>query len=208
MVQPPTLARSLGELMKVAETHNDHMHSVVRRIVAEMNGVYKQGPLKTRERVEEKATNDYGGNFLRVVDIVRSSAVFHSLMDFNMAVVALQQPGGKVRVVRSKDRVTKPLSSGYRDVLLNLTIEGCDMVMELQLHFKDILAIKQQAHRIYDFLRTLGWDKASHRPPDAHGAAHRLLSTPSTPSTPPTCSRRSRRPLPSLTSTRFVARRA
>ena len=164
--------------------------------------------MKKRERVQEKSDNDYKGDFLKVIDIVRASAVFHTLVDLHNALLALKAPGGKVKIVRSKDRVFKPLSSGYRDVLLNITIEGCDMVMELQLHFKDILAIKQQAHRIYDFLRTLGWDKASHRPPDAHSAAHRLLSTPSTPSTPPTCSRCSRRPLPSLTSTRFVARRA
>ena len=51
--------------------------------------------------------------------------------------LALKKPGGKVTVMRSKDRVFKPLPSGYRDVLLNITIEGCDMVMELQLHLKD-----------------------------------------------------------------------
>lgn len=51
--------------------------------------------------------------------------------------LALTRQGGKVTVVRSKDRVFKPLPSGYRDVLLNITIEGCEMVMELQLHLKD-----------------------------------------------------------------------
>ena len=77
------------------------------------------------------------GNFLQVIDIVRSSAVFHALVDYHNAVLALKKPDGKVTVVRSKDRVFKPLPSGYRDVLLNITIEGCDMVMELQLHLKD-----------------------------------------------------------------------
>merc|ERR1712070_693924 len=62
-------------------------------------------------------------------------------------------------IVRTKDRVTKPLPSGYRDVLLNITIEGCDMVMELQLHLKDVIAVKEGAHRIYDLLRTSGWEK-------------------------------------------------
>ena len=31
--------------------------------------------------------NDYGGDFLKVVDVVRSSAVFHSLLELNAAVV-------------------------------------------------------------------------------------------------------------------------
>ena len=148
----------------------------------------------------EQAQNDYNGDFLKVVDIIRSSAVFHSFDDLSMAIVALNKPG-VVQVVRCKDRVTTPLPSGYRDVLLNVTVEGCAMVMELQLHLKDggweftidstrldssrlrsselchlppalvdsvkaphpapfsftVIAVKEEAHRIYDFMRTLGW---------------------------------------------------
>ena len=146
----------------------------------------------------EQAQNDYNGDFLKVVDIIRSSAVFHSFDDLSRAIVALNKPG-VVQVVRCKDRVTTPLPSGYRDVLLNVTVEGCAMVMELQLHLKDgeweidstpldssrlrlselchlspapidsvkaphpapfsftVIAVKEEAHRIYDFMRTLGW---------------------------------------------------
>ena len=63
-------------------------------------------------------------------------------------------------VVRIKDRISEPLDSGYRDVLLNLRIKGigCDMIMELQLHLRDIIKLKEAGHRTYDFLRTLGWE--------------------------------------------------
>ena len=108
-----------------------------------------------------KANADYNGDHKLVVDIIRSSAVFHSFIDFSQAVDALNRPGGRVKIVRTKDRVTKPLPSGYRDLLLNITVEGCEMVMELQLHLKDVIAVKEEAHRIYDFLRTLGWEKVS-----------------------------------------------
>ena len=84
----------------------------------------------------EQAHKDYKGEFLKVVDIIRSSAVFHSFDDLSRAIVALNTPGA-VQVVRLKDRITTPLPSGYRDSLLNITVEGCDMVMELQLHLKD-----------------------------------------------------------------------
>ena len=102
--------------------------------------------------------------------MVRSSAVFHSLLELNAAVVgvfsgfvlqdsttptssalspstanmeALMDPNGPIEVVRIKDRVSEPMGSGYRDVLLNLRIKGigCDMIMELQLHLKDIIAL-------------------------------------------------------------------
>jgi len=154
--QPSSLASSLDQLMAVAEEYNSMIHGVVRGIVEAMHGIYEQGPLKLKERVEEKARKDYHGDFLKVVDIIRSSAVFHSFDDLSRAIVALNKPG-VVQVVRLKDRVTTPLPSGYRDVLLNLTVEGCAMVMELQLHLKDVIAVKEQAHRIYDFMRTLGW---------------------------------------------------
>ena len=79
---------------------------------------------------------------MKVVDIVRSSAVFHSLVDYNRALEALRAPAdGVVTIVRSKDRVFNPLPSGYRDVLLNITVKGCDMIMELQLHLRDIIKL-------------------------------------------------------------------
>lgn len=75
LAHPDTLASSIDELMTVATNNNDMMHGVVREIVESMNGLYEQGPLKKKERVQEKAEGDYGGNFLEVIDIVRSSAV-------------------------------------------------------------------------------------------------------------------------------------
>ena len=59
-----------------------------------------------------------------VVDIIRASAIFHSFEDYLSALTALTQPGGRVKIVRFKDRVTVPLASGYRDCLLNLLVEG------------------------------------------------------------------------------------
>ena len=52
-------------------------------------------------------------------------------------------PNGPIVVVRIKDRISSPLESGYRDVLLNLRIKdiGCDMIMELQLHLRDIIKL-------------------------------------------------------------------
>ena len=81
--------------------------------------------------------------------MIRSSAVFHSLPQINAAVMALMNPNGDVQVVRIKDRISYPLDSGYRDVLLNLKVVGYDLVMELQLHLKDVIALKKGGHRIY-----------------------------------------------------------
>ena len=68
----------------------------------------------------------------------------------------MMDPNGDVQVVRIKDRIAHPLDSGYRDVLLNLKVAGCDVVMELQLHLKDVIALKQDGHRIYGESATEG----------------------------------------------------
>ena len=53
--QPPSLASSLDELMAAAEMYNSKMHGAVRHIIEGFNGaVYEEGPLKLKERVEEK----------------------------------------------------------------------------------------------------------------------------------------------------------
>ena len=74
--------------------------------------------------------------------------MFHSLRELNAAVQALLNPDGAgIQVVRVKDRINEPLDSGYRDVLLNLKVAGSDMVMELQLHLRDIVELKEIGHR-------------------------------------------------------------
>ena len=67
------------------------------------------------------------------------------------------------KVVRIKDRVTVPLENGYRDVLLNVRVPDCPLVVELQLHFTEIHEIKPMAHRVYKLLRAVGWDEQSAR---------------------------------------------
>ena len=67
------------------------------------------------------------------------------------------------RVVRLKDRVSVPLANGYRDVLLNVRVPNCPLVVELQLHFTEIHEIKPMAHRVYKLLRAVGWDEESAR---------------------------------------------
>ena len=114
LAHPESLARNIDELMEVATNNNDMMHGVVRGIVEAMNGLYEQGPLKKQDRVMEKAEGDYEGNFLQVIDIVRSSAVFHALgrstggnsADLWIGAAA----GGKVALFRKR----RPREAWYR----------------------------------------------------------------------------------------------
>ena len=59
-------------------------------------------------------------------------------------------------IVRVKDRLSKPATGGYRDIMLNGSVGG--HVCELQLQVKKLLDFKAQAHVIYGILRSVGWD--------------------------------------------------
>ena len=100
----------------------------------------------------------------KVVDTVRASGIMRSIDDFASAVEALLagDPDSPT-TIRLKDRVTTPLDSGYRDVLLNVTVPGCLLVCELQLHFHDIFALKPMGHRCYEFKRAIAAEAAGER---------------------------------------------
>ena len=87
-----------------------------------------------------KSKSDYNNDHSRIVDVVRASAVFHSIKRFARGVRALRE-STEIEIMRVKDRVTEPLPSGYRDVLINLKLKDHPMIMELQLHFKDIKGV-------------------------------------------------------------------
>ena len=54
------------------------------------------------------------------------------------------------KVLRAKDRLSPTTNiNGLRDALLNLVVPGTDgLVVELQLHFKKLHALKPMAHRV------------------------------------------------------------
>ena len=46
-------------------------------------------------------------------------------------------------------------------MLLNVCVGNLQHVGELQLHIESIKAIKPKAHRLYDLLRSYGWEGES-----------------------------------------------
>jgi hypothetical protein len=126
------------------------------KFVKKLRGVYRQGPLKSADRILAKAQSDYNNDFKKVLDVVRASAVFHSFEDLNNALMALTKRGCEITVVRFKDRVTRGLASGYRDCLMNVKINGFDgWIVELQLHLHDIIELKSEGHKICEYIYSI-----------------------------------------------------
>ena len=162
-VQQSTSFENADDLLAEAAEAQPVMLESMRAVVEAFPGShFKEGPLKGRERIVEKVENEYGGNYSKVVDVVRASAVFDNAADLARLVASLSDDGAtEVKVVRVKDRFSNPVSGGYRDMLLNVRVGDLQHVGELQLHIESIKAIKPKAHRLYDLLRSYGWEGES-----------------------------------------------
>ena len=150
--------KTVDELLLQAEDIAPKFHSVLLGIVEAGGGRYKEGPNKTRSRAIEKIEKDYNGNPRKLVDVVRASAIFTTFVQLALFVEVLLGEGCALLVVRAKDRFNYPLDSGYRDMLLNVKLEGSEHVGELQLHLQSIIDIKEAAHRTYALMRAVGWE--------------------------------------------------
>ena len=149
-------------LVEQANLCNEPMHAVMSTWVESLGGRYDKGPLKTLDRILEKSYTDYAGDPLRVVDIVRGTAVFITLAQLAFALESLLDNSCELLVVRAKDRMNNPTSFGYSDILLNVRLRGdgpySQHIGELQLHLEAIHAIKPATHKTYTVLRSVGWE--------------------------------------------------
>ena len=149
----------VDDLMAEAEEVETAFHAATERLITEAGGVFKQGPLKKKSRVQEKMENDYNNDHRRVVDIVRDSGVFKTMASYLIAVERLMNGDCGLEIVRFKDRLADGGNSfGYRDLMMNLKLPGSEHIGELQLHLKSIIDIKPGNHRIYGLLRAVGWE--------------------------------------------------
>mmetsp|Transcript_106950 Transcript_106950/g.310498 ORF Transcript_106950/g.310498 Transcript_106950/m.310498 type:complete len:635 (-) Transcript_106950:232-2136(-) len=160
--------QSVTQLMELSHRHNKHVQSVFKRIADECDAEYHAGPVKDLKRVQAKADTDYEGDVARVVDTVRASIIFRDLAGLTKGASILLAGDGAsevpLQVIRTKDRITHPLDSGYRDVLMNVVVPSTDgLVVELQLHLHEIVSIKPAQHKVYSLFRVLGLDQRDKR---------------------------------------------
>lgn len=111
-------------------------------------------PLKGKERARQKVAADYGGDWSQLRDVIRGTIAVDSASELRQIVHALQARHVEI-VQRPKDRFTHPTPEGCRDVLLVIRIPDTDMLAELQIHLKPMLAAKTLGHQTYETIRHL-----------------------------------------------------
>ena len=77
--------------------------------------------------------NEYDGEVDRIVDAVRGTGMFDGLFQFDACITRLldarqgDPEEAELVVIRAKDRITTPMKSGYRDVLVSRWGEQCTL---------------------------------------------------------------------------------
>lgn len=112
-------------------------------------------PIKSKNRIIEKAIVEYGGDITKVNDILRGSIISRV---YDRIPNILEDIKENFEVVRIKNRFEKPGPDGYRDVLINIRIK--DVIAEIQLHVKALFEIKEYiSHLFYNVIRII-WAEA------------------------------------------------
>ena len=109
----PFLARKIDALLRACPN------------ASRINGAV-QAPLKTATRAVQKTLRVYGNDCSLLLDICREAMVFDELDHLHAMLLSLEQDAD-VKIVRIKNRLDLAydgaLSSGYRDVMINIRLE-------------------------------------------------------------------------------------
>jgi len=132
-----------------------NVDQLLRELSAASRVEIQCAPLKEKKRAHEKAFYDYAGDYARLLDIGRWSAIADNLEG---VVTALTWILKNCRVLRLKNRFCDGrrdimARGGYRDLLLNIEVGG--FVFELQLHLRALYNMKEEAHEILDVARAV-----------------------------------------------------
>lgn len=156
-------SNNLDELYDAAKIANKELEQTTKKVARETMGKPGLRPkainngLKGRERALEKINSDYINpetkipEANRLVDIAGSKIIYNSLKDLYSA---LEKFSSEYKILKIKDRIQKPLTSGYRDILMNIEMKNGHIV-EFRLHLKDIDKAAESGHKLYQERRSL-----------------------------------------------------
>ena len=144
----PESVTTLRNLYQDAALRKEQFDNINRNIANLVNAEYKAADLKGSSRAVEKIIFDYAGDATRIKDLLRSTIIVDN---FQQAGVALREVSGQYRVVDVRnllDPKVNSLEGGYRDIKMNVEIDG--HLAEVQINFPELMAVKDKFHKLYE----------------------------------------------------------
>jgi len=146
-----SLRKLIQNLYIEQSSFEQRMHRLAGKI---KGGRLKIGGLKKAGRCVYKWIYKYNLDASRLLDILRASFIFPTLAQVYQAVKQIEVEFGSL--LRIKDRFEKPGAGGYRDILINVALNG-GFICEIQLHLEGFISIKESmGHENYKFARHFG----------------------------------------------------
>lgn len=149
------LEAAIAPLIDKAKALQPGFKARVTELAERLGGTPKVPGVKGLKRAAEKmfqeeaeTGKDFDPAWLK--DLVRGTIVVESMDDVGPAIAAVRET---FTVTKIKDRFATPTESGYRDVLMNVDLNG--MPAELQIHIPEMLAAKELGHLLYEVERAL-----------------------------------------------------
>jgi len=135
--------------------------------------IVSMGPMKEKDRVFEKAKNDYGGDIMKVMDLSRATIVCQNLVYLKTALEVMNNnlcnngceddnPNAKAYLIRIKNKGfdLEKFPEGFTmtkmaDITCNIHPPNTPYAVEVQFAILPILLKKANLHGIYDKFRAI-----------------------------------------------------
>lgn len=141
--QAATLRRMFGE----AHERKPTFDAALGRVAAEIKGEAITPEIKGSERAVQKIETDYKGNASLIKDLLRGTVVSERIAAIESAVARLLREFPDAVVKRNLFAEAESTLDGYRDVLMNVRIDG--HVAEVQVSIPEMIAAKRELHPLY-----------------------------------------------------------
>lgn len=116
-------------------------------------GFLFMGPLKGKDRAEEKVRTDYKGDWSQLRDMVRATIAVPGLAQIPKVLSELKAQGIHL-AQKPKNNLVKPLPGGYRDLNMIVKLPN-GLLAELQVHVKPMTLAKEKGHKDYETTRSI-----------------------------------------------------
>ena len=152
---PESTRTQLGEAYTKAAATKPAFEAQVRAVAADIGATIDPmlAPLKGVARAAEKSMADYGGDASRLKDILRATVIIDNIEQIQKAIEHVQRRFAGVTKFRDTLRSPLETTDGYRDVNMNVVIDG--QVAELQINLPEMVRAKEANHALYEERRTI-----------------------------------------------------
>jgi len=144
----------MEELYAKAAKAKDKLDRPMEKIAEEYGGIWKDTPLKGRERAKYKIDTDYKGVASDLKDVIRGTLSVNTMQEANDAVGRIVETFGFRNIIKNKNTLDVWAGvnlNGYRDINLVFMVKG--VAVEVQVNTRDQLVAKHYGHQLYEAYR-------------------------------------------------------